>query len=197
VKKIPGARTVFNGYGECCKAGQGNTHNCRFGKGYPMNYRYTIVTLRELLAVAREGELGFVTCAEHVRSESLRRLFLTRAGRHALAAAELRGLIGQLGGDPSMSGKILSTPRRAWVSLSDTLRQNNDEALVDECERGEDHALEIYRNALDDHLPEFVRQVVLRQFEGLMSDHDEIRVLRNNPLQGGLVAASTGGHARQ
>jgi hypothetical protein len=42
-----------------------------------------------------------------------------------------------------------------------------------------------------------VRQVVLRQFEGLMSDHDEIRVSRNDPLQGGVVAASTGGHARQ
>jgi len=96
-----------------------------------------------------------------------------------------------------MRGKILSTTRRAWASLSGTLTQNNDEALVDECERGEVHGLEVYRNALDDHLPEFVRQVVLRQFEGLMTDHDEIRVLRSDPLQGGVVAASTGGHARQ
>ena len=28
-------------------------------------------------------------------------------------------------------------------------------------------------------------------------DHDEIRVLRSDSLQGGVVAASTGGHARQ
>ena len=162
-----------------------------------MNYRYTIVTLSELLAVTRDGEHGFVTCAEHARSDSLRRLFITRATRHAVAAAELRGLIGQLGGDPAIGGKICSATRRGWVSLPGSLTQNNDEALVDECERGEDHALEVYRNALDDHLPEFVRQVVLRQFEGLMSDHDEIRVLRGDPLQGGVVAASTGGHARQ
>jgi uncharacterized protein (TIGR02284 family) len=161
-----------------------------------MNYRYTIVTLCELLAVTREGEHGFVTCAEHARSDSLRQLFVTRAGRHAVASAELRGLIGQLGGDPAMRTRISST-RRGWISLSATLTQNNDEALVDECERGEDHALEVYRNALDDHLPEFVRQVVLRQFEGLMTDHDEIRVLRSDPPQGGVVAASTGGHARQ
>ncbi len=162
-----------------------------------MNHRYTIVTLSELLAVARDGENGFVTCAEHARSESLRQLFLTRAGRHAVASAELRGLIGQLGGDPAIHGKILSTTRRGWATLPASLTQNNDDALVDECERGEDHALEVYRNALDDHLPEFVRQVVLRQFEGLMSDHDEIRVLRSDLMQGGIVAASTGGHARQ
>jgi uncharacterized protein (TIGR02284 family) len=162
-----------------------------------MNFRYTIVTLSELLAVARDGENGFVTCAEHVRSDSLRQVFMSRASRHAVAAAELRGLISQLGGDPAMRGRIFSTSRRGWTTLSASLAQNSDEALVDECERGEDHALEVYRNALDDHLPEFVRQVVLRQFEGLMSDHDQIRVLMSDPLQGGLVAASTGGHARQ
>ncbi len=96
-----------------------------------------------------------------------------------------------------MRGKIFSATRRGWMNLHVALTQNTDEALVDECEHGEDHALEVYRNALDDHLPEFVRQVVLRQFEGLMSDHDQIRVLRSEPLQGGTVAASTGGHARQ
>jgi uncharacterized protein (TIGR02284 family) len=163
-----------------------------------MNYRYTIVTLSELLAVARDGELGFITCAEHVRSDSLRQVFVSRASRHAVAAAELRGLIGQLGGDPAMRGRIFSASRRGWKTLPASLTQNNDEILVDECERGEDHALEVYRNALDDHLPEFVRQVVLRQFEELMSDHDQIRVSRGDEsLQGGLIAASTGGYARQ
>ena len=162
-----------------------------------MNYRYTIVTLSELLAVARDGERGFITCAEHARADVLRQLFVTRASRHAVAAAELRGLIGQLGGDPATRGAIFSTNRRGWVTLPAALTQNNDNALVDECERGEDHALEVYRNALDDHLPEFVRQVVLRQFEGLMSVYDQIRVLRSDALQGGVLAASTGGHARQ
>jgi len=162
-----------------------------------MNYRFTIVTLCEVLTVAREGEHGCLTCAEHVRTDSLRKVFVSRATRHARAAEQLRELIGQLGGDPAMRGKIFSTTRRGWVNLHAALTQNNDDALIDECEHGEDHALEVYRNALDDHLPEFVRQVVLRQFEGLMSDHDQIRVLRGDPLQGGTVAASTGGHARQ
>jgi len=162
-----------------------------------MKYRYTIVTLSELLAVTRDGENGFITCAEHARAVPLRHLFVTRASRHAVAAAELRGLIGQLGGDPAIGGKIFSTSRRGWVNLPATVSLNDDEALVDDCERGEDHALEVYRNALDEHLPEFVRQVVLRQFEGLMRDHDQIRDLRSESLQGGVVAASAGGHVRQ
>ena len=161
-----------------------------------MNYRYTIVTLSELLAVTRNGEHGFLTCAEHARAEALRKLFATRASRHASAAAQLHELIGRLGGEPAMHARILGATRRGWVNLHAALAPGNDDALVDACEHGEDHALEVYRNALDDHLPEFVRQVVLRQFEDMMSDHDQIRFLRSDPLQGGLVAASTGGDAR-
>jgi len=159
-----------------------------------MNYGYTIATLSELLAVVRNGEHGFMACAEHTRTDALKKLLVSRANRQAAAARELRELIAQLGGDSAAAGKIRGATRRGWVNLHAALAQNTDEALVQECEHGEDHALEVYRNALDDHLPEIVRQVVLRQFEGMMSDHDQI--LRSDPLQGGLIAASTGGDAR-
>ena len=161
-----------------------------------MNDRYTIATLSELLSVARDGERGFIACAEHAHADPLKKLFVGRATRYAAAARELSNLIARLGADPAALGKTRGATRRGWGNLHAALTQNTDEALVAECEHGEDHALEVYRNALDDHLPEFVQQVVLRQFEGMMSDHDQIRFLRSEPLQGGLVAASTGGDAR-
>ena len=160
-----------------------------------MNDRYTIATLSELLSVARGGERAFMACAEHAHADALKKLFVGRASRHAAAARELSELVARLGGDPA-SGGMRGATRRGWVNLHAALTQNTDEALVAECEHGEDHALEVYRNALDDHLPEFVRQVVLRQFEGMMSDHDQIRFPGSDSLQGGLVAASTGGGAR-
>ena len=161
-----------------------------------MNYRYTIVTLAELLAVTREGEDGFITCAAHAQGDAIRKIFAGRALRHASAATQLRELIEQLGGDPAVRAKLPGASRRGWINLQAALTQNDDDALIDECEHGDDHALEVYRNALDDHLPEDVRQVVLRQFEELMDDHDQIRFLRSDSLTGGRVAASTGGHAR-
>jgi uncharacterized protein (TIGR02284 family) len=158
--------------------------------------RYVIATLSELLAVTREGERGCSVCAEHARDESLKRLFLARASRRAATAAELRDLICQLGGDHTAQGTVRGANRRGWANLRSALSLNDDDALVDECERGEDHALEVYRNALDDHLPELVREVVLMQFEGMMDDHDQIRILRNEPPRG-IVVASGGGNARQ
>jgi uncharacterized protein (TIGR02284 family) len=161
-----------------------------------MNYRYTIVTLAELLTVTRDGEHGFTVCLEHARSDQLKRMFASCAHRKAVAATQLTELIAQLGGDPAARTRLVGATRRGWLNLPTALAQNTDQALVDECEHGEDHALEVYRNALDDHLPEFVRAVILRQFEDMMSDYDQIRFLRGDPLQGGLVAASTGGDAR-
>jgi len=160
-----------------------------------MNDRYTIATLSELLSVARSAERGFTACAEHAHADALKKLFVSRASRRAAAARELSELVERLGGDPA-TGRTRGVTPRGWVNLHAALTQNTDEALVAECEHGEDHALEVYRNALDDHLPEFVRQVILSQFEGMMSDHDQIRFLRSDPLQGGLVAASAGGDAR-
>src|SRR5512140_2416619 len=112
-----------------------------------MNYRYTVVALSELLAVAINGEQGFVACAAHVRADGFKKMFVTRASRHAAAAYELRELIGQLGGDPGMHGRILGAAHRGWANLQAALTQNTDDALIDECEHGEDHALEVYRNA--------------------------------------------------
>jgi uncharacterized protein (TIGR02284 family) len=161
-----------------------------------MKDRYTIVTLTELLTVTRDGELGFATCSDHARSDELKRLFTARARRRAVTVQELATLIAQLGGDPAVRSRLIGATRRGWVNLHAALSKNTDAALLEECEHGEDHALEVYRNALDDHLPESVRQVVLRHFEDMMSDHDQIRFLRGDPLQGGLVAVSTGGDAR-
>jgi uncharacterized protein (TIGR02284 family) len=161
-----------------------------------MNHRFTIATLCELLAVREDGEQGFAACAEYARDAFLKKAFTARAQRHFEAAIELRDLISRLGGDPSMRGKMIGASHRGWSRLRAALTQD-DTALVDECERGDDYTLEVYRNALDDHLPESVRQVVLRHFEELMRVHDRIRFLQSDQLTGGGLAVAGGGeHAR-
>jgi uncharacterized protein (TIGR02284 family) len=55
-----------------------------------------------------------------------------------------------------------------------------DQAMLDECERGEDAALARYRAALrDDDLPEPVKSVVARMQLGVQRNHDQIKMLRD------------------
>ena len=161
-----------------------------------MYYRYTIVSLQELLEAVRASEQGLSACAQAARSEQLRAIFRAQASRRARAACELAELIDQLGGAPELTVGNFRVRRRGWLDLH-TFTAEDDDRLIDACERGEDHALEVYRNALDDHLPELVRQVVLRQFELTMSDHNEIRLLRSDVLRSGIVGVSVGGDAWQ
>jgi uncharacterized protein (TIGR02284 family) len=162
-----------------------------------MNHRFTIATVCELLAVREAGERGFAACADRARDSFLKRAFTERARRHLEAAAELRDLIIRLGGDPTVPARALGAGHRGWARLHAALRREDDTALVDECERGDDYTLEVYRNALDDHLPEFVRHRVLLHFEELMSVHDRIRFLPGEQLTGGgLGVAGSGEHAR-
>jgi uncharacterized protein (TIGR02284 family) len=91
----------------------------------------------------------------------------------------LQSLVRLLGGDPEVPASDSATAHRRWTDLRSALACNEDGVILDECERGESRALEVYRNAMDDPLPGLVRAIVLRQFEDVMTNHDQIRNLRN------------------
>jgi uncharacterized protein (TIGR02284 family) len=59
------------------------------------------------------------------------------------------------------------------------LTGKSDEAILNECERGEDVALKSYRKALEKDLPVDVRSVVERQLQGVQRNHDQVKVLRD------------------
>ena len=77
-----------------------------------MNHQYTIETLRELIAVRRDCEEGFRTCAEHACSERLKKIFMIHARECTAAVRELQALIRQLGGDPDTRGPMPGTIAR-------------------------------------------------------------------------------------
>ena len=172
-----------------------------------MKNRFTIATLGELLAVALDAQAGFDTCAERAAGLPLRLMFTSSAQRCSSAAAELRNLIALLGGDPAIRGRVLCAGRRGWAQLRNIIgaagavldpaaldeeRSLEDDRLLEACERTEDHTLEVYRNALDEHLPDFVRDVVQRQFEAVMADQLAMREHRPLPLTAAMAVASRG-----
>jgi len=86
---------------------------------------------------------------------------------------------------------------RHWSDLRAALACDGDGVILDECERGGSRALEVYRNALDDPLPGLVRAIVLRQFEDVMTNHDQIRDLRSEPSLRADSGAGSGAQAGQ
>ena len=144
-----------------------------------MDQQDTVSEIEKLIETCKDGEYGFRTCAEHVKSEQLRTVFLQRAETCRKGASELQAEVTRLGGTAETDSSTTGTIHRGWVNVKAMLTGNSDQAALDECERGEDAALERYRDAIKNDLPSDVAAIVQRQYEGVKKNHDQIRSLRN------------------
>jgi uncharacterized protein (TIGR02284 family) len=145
-----------------------------------MDNRDTLWTLNDLIEVCKDGEYGFRQCAEQVKAPELRQLLARRADDCHAAAAALQNEVVRLGGTPDTGGSAAGALHRGWVAVRATLSTYEDVALLEECERGEDAALERYRMALRQPLPESVRMLVERQCDGVQRNHDQVKALRDS-----------------
>ena len=136
--------------------------------------------LNNLIETSHDGEYGFRESAEHVKSLDTKTLLNRRADDCRMAAVELEALVRQYGGEPDDGGTAGGAMHRGWVSVRATLTGYSDEAMLDECERGEDVALAQYRKALKQDLPSEVQAVIQRQAQGVQRNHDQIKALRDS-----------------
>ena len=144
-----------------------------------MDNEDVVDVLNDLLETCRDGEQGFRASAEQAQTGELQNLLARRATDCASAASELEQAVRTHGGTPADGGTMTGAMHRGWVAIKTALMANDDKAVLEECERGEDAAVASYRKALEHALPPGVRSLVERQAQGAQRNHDEIRALRN------------------
>jgi uncharacterized protein (TIGR02284 family) len=133
--------------------------------------------LDDLIEISKDGEKGFRSCAETVKNLKLRMDFAERADRCRESAAELQEIMREMGGDPTRTGATSGALRRFWANLRGTVTGMDESAILDECEHGEDAALQVYENALRQELPGDVRRVIARQHREISANHAAVRQL--------------------
>ncbi|WP_018412738.1 PA2169 family four-helix-bundle protein [Methyloversatilis thermotolerans] len=142
------------------------------------NASKVIDTLNALIETCKDGEYGFRECAEHATAAPLKSMFNDRALECQAAAAELQRAVAQAGAEPGTGGSVKGALHRGWLSLRSAFPGDDNVAMLDEAERGEDRALESYRQALAEDLPPNVRLLVQRQLIGVQRNHDRVRELK-------------------
>jgi uncharacterized protein (TIGR02284 family) len=144
-----------------------------------MDNKDVIDELNTLIETCKDGEYGFLSSAEHVKSASLREVFAQRAADCRQGCSELQQLVRQHGGTPEDDGSAAGSLHRGWVAVKGTLTGYSDKAMLEECERGEDVAVARYRKAAQKDLPTGVLEVVQRHLAGALRNHDQIKLLRD------------------
>ena len=136
--------------------------------------------LNNLIETLKDGQEGFKQAAESVRNPALKSLFSEYSQQRSRFATSLQAEARKLGEEkPETSSSATGALHRGWINLKSAITGGDEHAILAECERGEDSAVEEYKKALDDGLSPSAQDLVLRQFAEIKAAHDRIRSLRN------------------
>jgi uncharacterized protein (TIGR02284 family) len=137
-------------------------------------------TLNDLIETCRDGQNGFKEAAENVKSPELKTFLNQLATERAQFVSELQLEVRQLGDDPQKSGSAAAVMHRVWMDIKGTLTGKDDHSILIECERGEDSAVDSYKDALKLDLPANIQKIVERQFQSIKLTHDRVKQMRDS-----------------
>ena len=87
------------------------------------------------------------------------------------AARELQEMVRSIGGEPEIGSSVGGALHRGWLNIKVAITGKDDLTVLNECERGEDTAVESYLKALQKNLPPEIKAIVEHQYAGVLSNH--------------------------
>jgi len=139
-----------------------------------------ISTVNSLIETLKDGQEGFKQAADAVKDPNLKSLFSGYSQQRSRFANELQNQARSLGeSEPEKSSSAAGAMHRAWINLKSGVTSGDDHAILAECERGEDSAVNEYKEAMEDNLSSPLREIVSHQYSEVKSAHDRVKSLRD------------------
>ena len=136
--------------------------------------------LNDLIETLKDGQEGFKQAAEAISDPKLKSLFRDYSQQRSHFATALQSEARRHGEtEPETSSSATGALHRGWINLKSAITGGDEHAILAECERGEDSAVEEYRKALEHGLSPSAQELVSSQFAEIKSAHDRIRSLRD------------------
>ena len=144
------------------------------------NHSDEISTLNTLIATTVDSITCYENSAKDIENERFREIFRQRADDRQQVVEQLRGEVRRLGGDPDDGGSFLGKAHQRFEDLKSAITGGDDQAIVNEVERGEDYLKGKFETALESGtLSGECRSVVERCFQSVKSGHDQISQLKH------------------
>jgi uncharacterized protein (TIGR02284 family) len=135
--------------------------------------------LKSVINVLEDGQKGMAEIGEYLKDERLKIFFLAESLKRANFRGELENELHRHGvADVHESGTAVGVLNRAWSELKAKLG-GGDPMLLETAEQGEDEAVDVYKDALDQELPLPLRQLLTAQQTQIVLSHDFVREQRD------------------
>jgi uncharacterized protein (TIGR02284 family) len=147
-----------------------------------MSHQKEIISkISDLIETLKDGQKGFLEASEAVKDTRMKSLFSEFSLQRAKFAGELQNEAISLGEhNPTNTSSTAGAMHRAWINLKGAITSQDDHAILAECERGEDSAVNEFKKAMEEtELSAPIREIVSRQYADIKRAHDRIRELRD------------------
>jgi uncharacterized protein (TIGR02284 family) len=141
--------------------------------------KHDIKTLNGLIETTLDSADGYAEAAKDAKSQSLISLFRERSVERRQVASTLQQRVLLLGAEPEKDGTVLASAHRMFVNLRTSLTSNDNKAVVDEVERGEDHIKAKFEDAMKDKdVSPDTKAVISDVYVSVRNGHDQMRDIK-------------------
>ncbi|RMB57673.1 PA2169 family four-helix-bundle protein [Dokdonia sinensis] len=144
------------------------------------SHENVVNNLQELLEKNYDAEAGYKNAMTHATSAPLTEYFKLRAAQRNRFATQLTDMVIGLNETPKESGSTTASLHRTWMNIKDSVSGDSDEALLEECIRGEKASVEEYDNRLknNDFTPE-ITSVLAAQRDEIKNALNQVKTLED------------------
>ncbi|MGB3548620.1 MAG: PA2169 family four-helix-bundle protein [Saprospiraceae bacterium] len=136
--------------------------------------------LNKLITTLYDGENGYKEAADEVDSVSLQQTFREYSKQRYDFGHEIKPFITQMGGTVDKGGSFSAGVHRFWMDIKSALGTNEESAILAECVRGDESAVNTYEEVMKDTaLPADARNTISRQLDALRRGLAEMRRLES------------------
>ena len=137
-------------------------------------------TLNTLIGTLVDSIDGYQKAAVDTTNTRFAEMFNARARERQHAVTTLQAAVARLGGNPEDDGTVAGSVHRGWINLKEAVLGRDDEAIVNEVERGEDYLKAKFETARENvDLPADARAAVEEAWTSVRSGHDEMSALKH------------------
>jgi uncharacterized protein (TIGR02284 family) len=140
----------------------------------------TVSALNQLLEKNYDAEQGYKNALLDAKNDRLKTYFKRQAASRSQNANELDKAIRDLNATPIENGSTQATVHRAWMDFKTAITGKDDEAVLEECIRGDKAAVDEYQSVLNNqnYLHES-KDLVRYQLNGIQNTLDTIKKLED------------------
>ncbi|MAZ71882.1 MAG: hypothetical protein CMC70_01925 [Flavobacteriaceae bacterium] len=136
--------------------------------------------LQELLEKNYDAQKGFTKAMEDAQNSNLKQYFKHQAAQRSQFANELDQEIRNLNETPKESGSTTGSLHRTWIDIKTSLSGDKDEAVLEECIRGEKASVEEYEKRLkENRFPPQIESTLNNQKGRIQNTLNKVRSLED------------------